>query len=61
MRGGHVSPDEWLVDSGATHHMTKAKDDLAERSDRTISHVRLGDGNVSNVWTKAPYVSRIVR
>ena len=44
MRGGHVSPDEWLVDNGATHHMTKAKDDLAERSDRTISHVRLGDG-----------------
>ena len=44
MRGSHVPPDDWLVDSGATHHMTKAKSDLADRTDRTISHVRLGDG-----------------
>ncbi len=36
--------DDWLVDSGATHHMTKAKNDLANRTDRMISHVRLGDG-----------------
>ena len=39
-----MSRDEWLVDSGATHHMTKSKEDLTEHTSRTISHVRLGDG-----------------
>ena len=40
-----MAPKEWLVDSGATHHMTTTNEDLsARRTGRTISYVRLGDG-----------------
>jgi transposase InsO family protein len=40
-----VPQDEWLVDSGATHHMTKTKTDVGRRTERSVSHVRLGNGH----------------
>ena len=39
-------PKTWLVDSGATHHMTRTSKDLtAKQTRRTVESVRLGDGN----------------
>jgi hypothetical protein len=45
----YASSDSWILDSGASHHMTHSHESLASTSERSISRIAIGDSTQLDV------------